>query len=101
MDNDAQNHNDTVLVPEVHALMPTNIMLKSIPDHIYQALKRSAESNHRSINGEVIACLSKALMLSGGVTPERLEEARRIREQLSPARFSSRSIRAAIKRGRP
>jgi plasmid stability protein len=82
------------------APVPTNITLKNIPDNIYQSLKRSADANHRSINGEAIACLGKVLTPSGGVTPERLEEARRIREQLDPAHFSRRGIREATKRGR-
>jgi hypothetical protein len=80
--------------------MPVNITLKGIPESVYVSLKASAEANHRSINGEAIACLLKALMLSGGVTPERLEEARRIRERLAPAKFSRKQNRAAIRQGR-
>jgi antitoxin FitA len=94
------HHNGTVLVSSEETSVPTNITLKNVPDNIYQSLKRSADVNRRSINGEAIACLGKALTHSGGATPERLETARRIRAQLNPAHFTRRGIRDSIRRGR-
>lgn len=38
------------------------ITLKNIPEPIHQALKAQALAHHRSLNGEVIACLEMALL---------------------------------------
>ena len=81
--------------------MPTSITLKNVPDDLYDCLKRSADFNQRSINGEAIACLARALTPTGGATPERLARARQIRERLDPARFAKLDVRSAIRRGRP
>ena len=37
--------------------MPTNLTLKGVPDEVYERLKESATSNHRSLNSEIIARL--------------------------------------------
>jgi plasmid stability protein len=42
--------------------MPATITLKNIPDSIHAALKNAAETNHRSLNGEVIARLEQTLL---------------------------------------
>ena len=34
------------------------ITVKKIPDELYERLKQSAGANHRSINSEVIVCMS-------------------------------------------
>lgn len=42
----------------------TNITIKNIPDEIYEALKRRAAENQRSINQEAIFCLRMELSRS-------------------------------------
>ena len=40
--------------------MPT-ITVKNIPAEIYEKLKKSAETSHRSINSEIIACIERTV----------------------------------------
>lgn len=40
--------------------MPTNLSIKNAPDHIVQRLKRRAERNHRSLQGELMAIIEAA-----------------------------------------
>ena len=62
--------------------MPATITLKNIPDTIHSALKRAAESNHRSLNGEVIARLEKTLEQPQNRASEHLARAQALRESL-------------------
>jgi plasmid stability protein len=50
--------------------MPT-ITVKNIPADIYEKLKQSAETSHRSINSEIIACIERAVR-SQPIDPELL-----------------------------
>jgi plasmid stability protein len=81
--------------------MAVNITLKNIPDKLYKQLKRSADANHRSINGEAIACLSKALQPQVGITPELIDDIRRFSDGLKPFSLETDEVRAAINKGRP
>jgi antitoxin FitA len=55
------------------------ITVKNIPAEIYKKLKQSAESGHRSINKEIIACIERAVG-SQQVDPDlRLVNARMLR----------------------
>lgn len=40
--------------------MPT-LTIKGLPEPIYRRLKAQAETNRRSLNGEIIACLERSL----------------------------------------
>jgi antitoxin FitA len=63
------------------------ITVKNIPPEIYDKLKQVAESSHRSINSEVIACIELAVH-SQRVDPDLLlANARRLR-----ARTASHSV---------
>ena len=44
-----------------------SITVKNIPADLYEHLKESAGANHRSLNGEIIACLE----LRGGDSQDR------------------------------
>lgn len=81
--------------------MGTTITLKNIPDHIYASLRQAAETHHRSINSEAIACLEKVLLPSRVSNEEHLERARQIRESLAPRKFRAADIAKAIRQGRP
>jgi antitoxin FitA len=55
------------------------ITVKNIPADIYKKLKQSAESSHRSVNKEIIACIERAIG-SQQVNPDlRLTNARALR----------------------
>ncbi len=81
--------------------MSTNITLKNIPDQIYDSLKQSAETHHRSINSEAISCLERVLLPSRAGQDERLARARQIRTALNPKKFKATDIAKAIGQGRP
>ena len=94
------NQNGTLRTPPTVKPMPS-MTIKNIPEPLYQALKQSAEYHHRSINGEVIHCLERALLPSRVSDEELLERMRRLREEpgVGPA-LSPKEIRAAINEGR-
>ena len=63
--------------------MPATITLKNIPDSIHLALKRAAESNRRSLNGEVIARLEQTLAQRQDRASQHLARAQQLRDSLS------------------
>ena len=65
--------------------MPATITLKNIPDSIHLALKRAAESNRRSLNGEVIARLEQTLAQRQDRASQHLARAQQLRASLSKA----------------
>ncbi len=79
--------------------MPT-LTIKGLPDPLYRRLKQQAEAHRRSLNGEIIVCLERAL--SGGpVDPVAwLTEVRAFRERLRLKPLSLRQLRAARQAGR-
>ena len=80
--------------------MPTTLTLKNIPDNVYERLKVSAETHHRSLNSEVIVCL-ESVLLPTKVTPgERLARARDLRAALAPTKFKARDIDTHKKQSR-
>jgi len=63
--------------------MPT-ITVKNIPAEIYEKLKKSAETSHRSINSEIIACIERAVR-SQQIDPDLLlANARKLRSKTTP-----------------
>ncbi len=95
----AKNHNGTITVLEVS--MPATITLKNIPDELYNRLKEVASIHHRSINGEVIACLEQMLLPERVSAKERIAKARQLRAGLEPGKFYAQDIAEAIRQGRP
>jgi antitoxin FitA len=81
--------------------MPTTITLKNIPDEVYDRLRLSAASNHRSMNSEAIVCLETVLLPIKLAASERMARARNLRAELIPAKFRARDIDALKRRGRP
>lgn len=79
--------------------MPT-LTIKGLPDPLYRRLKQQAEAHRRSLNGEIIVCLERAL---GAARPELrvwLAQARALRERLRGRLLSDRQLRAARGAGR-
>ena len=68
--------------------MPSTITLKNIPDAIHLALKRAAEENHRSLNGEVIARLEKTLQPNADQSQDHLDRAHLLRQNLGKAQLA-------------
>lgn len=81
--------------------MSASVTIKNIPDDIYNRLKEVAEVHHRSLNGEVIACLERVLMPTHVPSDEVLARARRLRAGLKPGEFKADDIAEAIDQGRP
>ena len=80
--------------------MPTTLTLKNIPDELYERLKAAASLHRRSLNGEAIACLERVLNPTKVSVPERLERARRLREELDGVSFQAEDIAAFKREGR-
>jgi plasmid stability protein len=58
-----------------------SITIKNVPDDLHRRLKEQAERNHRSLNGEIIACLERQVE-SPPRDPEKiLERLARLREE--------------------
>jgi plasmid stability protein len=79
--------------------MPT-LTIKGLPDPLYRRLKRQAEAHRRSLNGEIIVCLERAV--GAGRTKPRswLAQAGRFRERLQITPLTDRELRAARQTGR-
>jgi len=81
--------------------VPTTLTLKNIPDDVYERLKASAAAHRRSLNGEAIVCLEKALMPRKVSVEERLERIRRLRAGLQNQEFDHDLIDQLKREGRP
>ncbi len=62
-------------------LMAINFTLKNIPDEVYEKVKKQADRNHRSINGEIISILSAATASDHIPVDVILARARALRER--------------------
>ncbi len=74
--------------------IPT-LTIKGLPDPLYRRLKEQAEAHRRSLNGEIIVCLERAV---GSGRPEPLtwlSEAVAFRERLRLQPLTDRALRAA------
>jgi plasmid stability protein len=80
----------------------TTMTIKNIPEPVYRSLKRSAQTNHRSINGETIACLERSLGLTTQSSPGAiLDRIDAIRNTLKGMHLTERLLRSAKEAGRP
>jgi plasmid stability protein len=77
------------------------LTLKNIPDNLYDKLKRTAKSHHRSMNSEIIHCLETVLVPQKMDTAERLLRAQSLRSQIPVGTISIEEIDDAINQGRP
>ena len=72
--------------------MPVNLSIKNAPDGIVRKLKKRAERNHRSLQGELMAIITEAAEKPPAITLEELVERARRRG------LSTRSEAAGIVR---
>ena len=69
------------MVPEWnHYANMVTITIKNIPPEIYERLKAQAKRNRRSVNGEVISIIEKALSIPPIDVEATLERTRKLRE---------------------
>ena len=77
------------------------LTIKNIPEKLRERLKESAAQHRRSINGEAICCLEKALV-DNRVDPEEfLARARALRARMPRVFVTERDLRVAKNQGRP
>ncbi|MDA3925478.1 MAG: DNA-binding protein [Kiritimatiellae bacterium] len=80
--------------------MPS-MTIKSIPDRIYNTLKLNAKLNHRSLNGEAVACFENSLGLSRTDTEDRLARIDTLRMSITPVKINDETLKSAKNAGRP
>jgi antitoxin FitA len=78
-----------------------NITIKNIPEDLLQHLKQSAESNHRSLNREIIACIKRAMSVRKIRPDALLEHARLLREKTAKHPITDATFNRAKRAGRP
>lgn len=49
--------------------MPVNLSIKNVPDELAESLRRRAARSHRSMQGELMAILERALEEGSPLTP--------------------------------
>lgn len=79
--------------------MPT-LTIKGLPDAVYERLKAQAEAHRRSLNGEIIRCLERAVGSAPVDPAEWLAAARAFREGLPGKPLTERELRAAREQDR-
>ncbi len=77
------------------------LTIKNIPEKLRVRLKESAAQHRRSINGEAISCLEKALVGERFDPDEFLAHARALRARMPRVFVTQRDLQAAKKQGRP
>jgi plasmid stability protein len=81
--------------------VPKTLTLKNIPDEIYERLKASAVAHHRSLNGEAIVCLERALLPRRIGAEERLERIQHLQAGLKTKQFDHDLVDVFKREGRP
>jgi len=79
--------------------VPT-LTIKGLPEPVYQRLKAQAEAHHRSLNGEIIMCLERAVRATRFDPAAWLAEARAFRESVALEPLTDREVREARRTGR-
>lgn len=79
--------------------MPT-LTIKGLPNPIYERLKAQAAAHRRSLNGEIIVCLERAVGANRPDPAAWLAEARVFRDGLRMKPMTERELRKARKVGR-
>jgi plasmid stability protein len=77
------------------------ITVKNIPDELYARLKAVAESNRRSINGEIIRRIERSLTPRRVPTEQLLARIGRLHDSFEDRTFTIEQIEEARHEGRP
>ncbi len=76
------------------------LTIKNVPPEIYERIKIQAKKNHRSINGEVISIIEKALSIPPIDVKATLERTKKIRELTAHYVITADEIEKMINEGR-
>ena len=76
------------------------LMIKNIPDALYEQLKHSAARHQRSVNSEVIVCLEKVLASSLVDPATCLASIRPLRQTLATVFVTEEDLQVAKNEGR-
>jgi plasmid stability protein len=79
--------------------MPT-LTIKGLPDSVYERLKALADAHRRSLNGEIIVCLERAVSATRFDPVAWLAEVKAFREGLNIEPLTDRELREARQAGR-
>ncbi|MBI4469512.1 MAG: hypothetical protein HY650_09360 [Acidobacteria bacterium] len=79
--------------------MPT-LTIKGLPDSLYQRLKQQADTHRRSLNGEIIVCLERAVGASHPEPAAWLADANAFRRRIRLRPLTDRQLRSARGAGR-
>ena len=79
--------------------MPT-LTIKGLPDPVYERLKAQAEAHRRSLNGEIIVCLERAVSATRLDPAAWLAAAQEFRESLDIQPLTDKELRIARQAGR-
>lgn len=79
--------------------MPT-LTIKGLPEPIYRLLKAQAETNRRSLNGEIIACLERSVGAVPFDSTAWLAEVEAFQQRSGVLPMSEDDLRAARRQGR-
>lgn len=76
------------------------LTIKGLPEPIYRRLKAQAESNHRSLNGEIIACLERAVGAGPFDPAAWLADVAAFQQRSGSLAMTDEELRAARRMGR-
>lgn len=76
------------------------LTIKGIPDELYRTLKERAERNHRSLNGEIIACLERVVRAPTLDVERWLANVEQLKAQANLPRISTAQLTRLKNRGR-
>lgn len=77
------------------------LTIKNIPEKLRERLKESAAQHRRSINGEAISCLERALVGNRLDPEDFLEQARSLRACMPRVFVTEQDLRVGKNLGRP
>lgn len=80
--------------------MSSSITVKNIPESIYNKLKQQAQTQLRSMNSEIIACLERTVEPKRVSPDEILSQARMMRKKVRGS-LPAEEIQDTIDQGRP
>jgi antitoxin FitA len=76
------------------------ITIKNVPPEIYERIKIQAKNNHRSINGEILSILERAISIPPIDVKGTLERTRKLREMTADYVITADEIEKLINEGR-
>ena len=77
------------------------LTIKGMPDDLYRTLKKRAERNHRSLNGEIIACLERVVETPTLDVDRWLANVQRLKSEAKLPRVSKAQLARLKNQGRP